>query len=50
MSSTMKLLILGIALAVVSNYFLYRMEVECEDSGGTYVRSVFGYKCIGGKP
>jgi hypothetical protein len=46
MSIELKLIIGGIALAVFANYWLYKSEVACEEAGGTYVRAVWGYKCV----
>lgn len=44
--NTKLLIVLGLALAFGANYWLHREEVSCDESGGVYVRSVFGYKCI----
>jgi hypothetical protein len=46
---TIRILIGAIALIVAANHWLYKSEVACEESGGTYVRAVWGYKCIGTK-
>ena len=49
MSIEVKLIIGGIALALLANVWLHQQEVECDEAGGTYVRAVWGYKCIGTK-
>jgi len=38
--------ILALAVAFAANYWLYKEEVACDDVGGVYVRSVWGYKCV----
>jgi hypothetical protein len=43
---TIWILIGAIVLIFVANYWLYKSEVACEDAGGTYVRAVWGYKCL----
>ena len=45
--NTKLLIVLGLALALGANYWLYTEEVACDKQGGTYVRAVWGYKCIG---
>jgi hypothetical protein len=44
--STKWILALALVLIVVTNYWLHKSEVACEDAGGTYVRAVWGYKCL----
>lgn len=40
------ILALALVLIVVANHWLYKSEVACEESGGVYVRAVWGYKCV----
>lgn len=49
MSFEVKVIIGGLALALLANVWLYQQEVACDEAGGTYVRAVWGYKCIGTK-
>jgi len=44
--STKWILALALVLIVVANYWLHKAEVECDQAGGVYVRSVWGYKCV----
>jgi hypothetical protein len=43
---TIWILIGAIVLIFVANHWLYKSEVACEESGGVYVRAVWGYKCV----
>ena len=47
MSFEVKLIIVGLAIAFGANHWLYKEEVACDEAGGTYVRAVWGYKCVG---
>jgi len=46
MNKNIVIAIIGIVIAVLANHWLYKSEVACEKSGGVYVRSVWGYKCV----
>lgn len=46
MSKNIVIAVIGLAVAVLANYWLYSEEVACEKVNGVYVRSVWGYKCV----
>jgi len=46
MNKNIIIAVIGLAIAVLANYWLYKSEVACDAVGGVYVRSVWGYKCV----
>lgn len=40
------MIVLGSAALVLTNYWISEMTGECQETGGTLVRTHFGFECL----